>query len=57
MAEENPLNKPFHVRTLEGVFHSGWDEESQAEARAKKANADAEELGIPTRYEVKPKAA
>lgn len=48
----DPSDKPYHVRTNAGALHSGYDGESQAQAAASAANAEAERLGITTRYVV-----
>lgn len=55
MDQPNPLLKPFHVRTTDGVFHSGHDEEAGANSRAVEANAAAVKLGIQTRYSAAPR--
>ena len=46
---------PFHVRTNDGVFHSGWKTEDKAIERANRANKTAKELGIKVRYEAGPR--
>ena len=49
--------RPFHVlNTLEGVenFHSGHFTKDAADDCCKKANIEAERLGIKSRYVVKP---
>lgn len=50
------IDKPWHVVTTDGAFHSGHDSESFAQVRCDKANEDALALGIKGRYEVQEKA-
>lgn len=56
MAEQNPLNRAWHVRTVaDNNFLGGFEDEDAANARADQANKDAEQMGIVTRYKVAPR--
>lgn len=56
MPEKNPLNRPFHVRSIaDNNFVDGYETEEVADLRARDANKAAEQMGIQTRYHVVPK--
>ncbi len=51
MAEPAPASsKPYVVVTLEGMIHTGHEDLAAAESAIRVANAQAEKLGLKTRY-------
>lgn len=52
---DNPLSRPFHVRTTAGTLRSGHNTEAEARAAADRANDRAKQLGIKTRYVAAPR--
>jgi hypothetical protein len=49
--KKNDNDMDFRVTTNDGTMVKGFDTLEEAQASAKKRNADAEEMGIKTRYE------
>lgn len=54
MAQE-AFDKPFHVFTESGTFHSGYDDEMLAKDAMARLNNEAQKMELETRYEVVPK--
>jgi molybdopterin-biosynthesis enzyme MoeA-like protein len=56
MADPTPASsKNYVVVTTTGGIHSGHDDIASADSAARIANAEAEKLGLKTRYEVEAK--
>lgn len=53
MPDIKDIDKPFHIVTQDGGFHSGALDQESAETRAKSLNDQAAKLEIKSRYSVK----